>query len=70
MDPNVLLVLRNFQAANEVVERFAEADVQFNQLAGLDNEDLELFGVTDEQVQDDMMSAFRMLQNQLPHLEE
>lgn len=69
MDPNVRLVLRNFQLDNIVLERFAERDVKFSQLAALSNEDLELFGVTDRQRQDEMIQAFESLQNQSPHLE-
>lgn len=69
MDPNVRLVLRNFQLSNDVLERFAERDVKFNQLAGLSNEDLSLFGITDKQRQDEIVQAFESLQSQSPHLE-
>lgn len=69
MDPNVLLVLRNFQLSNDVLEKFAAREVKFNQLSRLCKEDLALFGVTEQQLQDFMIEAFKSLHNQSPHLE-
>lgn len=69
MDTNVRLVLSNFPLDDEVFERFAAHNVRYSDLAGFSAEDLVLFGVNDEALQDEMLRDFRMCEGQAPSLE-
>lgn len=64
------LLLRNYQLSDEIVERFAQQKIRFAQLSSLCNEDLELLGITDEAVQNRMLSDFRSFDGQVPNFGE
>lgn len=70
MDPHVRSMLRNYQLSDEVVERIANQNISFSQLASLCNEDLELLGITDEGIQNQMLRDFKVLDGQAPNFEE
>lgn len=69
MEPNLLMVLNGFQLDREVFERFADSGIKYSQLAGLSNEDLEMFGVPDKNLQDEMLSDFKNLEGQESYFE-
>lgn len=65
MDQNVRLLLKNYQLSDEIVEQFAEQRVSFSQLGSLCGEDLELLGVQNESIRNQMLRDFQAFENQV-----
>jgi hypothetical protein len=70
MDPNLVMILKQFHLENEVFERFAAAGIKYNQLAGLCHDDLLMLGVVERTVQNEIIAEFKTLEGQEPYLEK
>lgn len=63
-DRAVQVLLQNWPVSENVKQRFEEEKIDYNQLASLNEEDLEMLGVEDEQTRKEMVVVFSQLANQ------
>lgn len=63
-DRAVQVLLQNWPVSEKVRQQFEKEKIDYNQLASLCEEDLELLGVEDEKTQSEMVVTFSQLLNQ------
>jgi hypothetical protein len=69
MEQNLSMVLASYDLSSEVLSKIIQSGLKYSQLSSLTVEDLELFGIEDRQVQDNMLSEFNQLDGQDDHFE-
>lgn len=69
MEQNLSMVLSQFELSDQVLLKIVQCGLRFSQLSSLSTEDLELFGIEDSELREEMLTEFSALHGQDEHFE-